>query len=60
MFASLPNCIHSLVVVPDVAFVQFNHNIERPFAGVFIRVLQQREDKVLKFFVDGMILAVFV
>jgi hypothetical protein len=28
MFTSLPNCINSFIVVPNMTLVQFNHNIE--------------------------------
>lgn len=60
MLTALPNSIDSLIVVPNVAFVHFDHDAHRATSGVLIRLLEQRQDKVLKLFIDAVVLGCLV
>jgi len=57
---SLPDRVHRLVVIPDVALVQLYHHVEGLASRFLIWVLQQSKDKVLKFFIDYMVFGVFI
>jgi hypothetical protein len=57
---SLPDRVHRLVIIPDVALVQLDHYVEGLASRFLIWVLQQGKDKVLQLFIDYVVFRVFV
>jgi len=57
---SRPDRVHRFIVIPDVALVQLYHHVEGLASRFLVWVLQQSEDKVLKFFIDDMVFGVFI
>lgn len=53
---STPDSVDSLLIVPHLSLVKFNHNVERPTRSIFIGVLEESLDELLEFLVDVMLL----
>ena len=53
---STPDSVDSLLIVPHLSLVKFNHNVERSTRSIFIGVLKESLDELLKFLVDVMLL----
>ena len=60
VFDTLPDSVDSLIVIPNMTLVQFNHDIQRSSCWILIRVLQKSKNEILQFFVDNMIFAIFI
>lgn len=58
--ATSPDSIDCLLIIPYLALVKFNHDIEGAFGTIFVWILQQRQNEVLQLFVYVYVLGLLV